>query len=435
MPKSKLFYTLIGAVVLLVAILVWVMPPLFGARTADRVFVAPTPSPDITVHVIFPSQGSTPGLAHYAEHLAWYNTIGQEDLTADLHSNAWASDRAIGYWLSGPPEELSDILGTLKRLFDPITLDPLFAEQERGIILREYDFRMAGNSGAMTAEKMRAFLYEGTPLGTSVLGTPAQIAAIEYDEARAFHAATHIPERASLVVTGDITPRAVQRALRDLDWPLQTSADTEIADQPFELAAPAQTTVTYPDDTAVPRLIWRRVVTLPEPIRFDLLHAQSVLLRDILDTTQPGGLAGPLRFDATFARSFDVQIWPIDEDNVEISFSAAPDRDISLTSLKDAFEQTLNNIAADGIPQETYDRVLGRMDDFWPDWNDDDDTAYWMADYILDQVSAVRTPLPLGDVKTLSDDLSLEAINALLQALVGEGRTAHAFIGPKETFQ
>ena len=106
-----------------------------------------------------------------------------------------------------------------------------------------------------------------------------------------------------------------------------------------------------------------------------------------------------------------------------------------MTSLKAAFEQTINNLAADGIPKETNDRVLGRMDDFWPDWNDDDDTAYWMADYILDQVSAVRTPLPLGDVKTLSDDLSLEAITALLQALVGKGRTAHAFIGPKETFQ
>ncbi|MBK5933387.1 hypothetical protein CCR78_05255 [Rhodovulum imhoffii] len=384
-----------------------------------------------SVHVIF-AYDSAALEAHYLEHLVWLNAVGAER-AADRHSNAWTSDTAVGYWLSGAPEDLPDLLETLKGVFDPINLPSEFAGKERDIVLREYEFRMTDNPDAQAGEAMKAFLYDGNVIAVSPIGTPDEIMMLDYDAARAVHAATHVPANARLVVIGDVTERRLRRAMRDAGWPEMEPAD--VAPPPFELVAPETTTLRYPDPDAAPRMGWRRVVALPEPVQFDLLEAQTALLRDILDTNLPGGLAGPLRFDAAVARSFDVQVWPIDEDNIEISFSAAPDAGVSLTQLKTAFEDTLSEVANGGIPEATYSRVLNRFDGFWPDWDDDDETSRWMADYVLDRVSNLRGALSKRELQRLHRGLSLDTTNELLRQLAGDGRTAIAFIGPEESFE
>ena len=402
--------------------------------TLNATFVQCSSSNKVTVHAIFPLGGADPVTAHYAEHLAWLNAVGGERDT-DRHSNAWTSDTAVSYWLSGSPDDLVELLETLSGVMDPIDLPRDFAEQERDIVLREYQMRMVGNPDAQAAEAMDAFLYHGNAIAASVIGTPDEIQALDYEDARTLHAETHRPETATLVVTGDVTKREVRRALRKAGWSEADGARAEIAPPSFDLASAAETTLRYPDADAAPRLAWRRVVTLPEPVPFDLLEARTALLRDILDTNLPGGLAGPLRFDAATARSFDARIRPIDENEIEIGFFAAPDQGVSLPELRVAFETALSDIAAAGIPDATFARVRDRFDDFWPDWTDADETDRWMADYVLDRVSSLRTPLGVRKLRRLEDDLSLDSTNLFLRQLAGEGRTAAAFIGPEESFE
>lgn len=86
-------------------------------------------------------------------------------------------------------------------------------------------------------------------------------------------------------------------------------------------------------------------------------------------------MARPLFFDAAIACSLDLRIRPIDEDNIEIRFTAAPGTDVSLAVPRDAFEAALSDSAAQGILESTHSRVLGRFEDFWPDWEDADETA------------------------------------------------------------
>jgi len=176
-------------------------------------------------------------------------------------------------------------------------------------------------------------------------------------------------------------------------------------------------------------MIWRRVIELETPVQFDLLEAQTALLRDILDTSLPGGLAGPLRFDAFVARNLDIGVWPIDENNVEMRLTAIPDSDVTFSELRSEFEDTLNEIAVKGLPHTTFSRILDRFDGFWPDWDDKDETANWMADYAFDRISLLRDPLPKSELKLLAGELSLETTNDLLRRLSGEGRTAVALIG------
>ncbi|MYF88627.1 MAG: insulinase family protein [Boseongicola sp. SB0676_bin_33] len=416
----------------------WPWQPDFGwgepeSRRAS--ILVETESAEVRVHLVFAAPPDSHPLLHYAEHLAWMNSMGANARDADRHSNAWTSDRAVSYWLSGAPEDLPDVLETLSGVFDPIDLPREFAEQERNVILREYERGVAGNPDALASRELDAVLYEGNAIAASVIGTPEEIMALDYDEARALHAVTHRPEGATLVIIGDVSEREARRALRKAGWQEPEGGRVELAPPSFDLAAPADTTLRKTWPKAAPRLLWRRVVTLTEPVQFDLLEAQTALLRDILDTNLPGGVAGPLRFDAAVARSFGIWIWPIDEDNVEVRFTAEPDRDVSLTALQAVFEETLAETAESGIPEATYSRVLNRFDGFWPDWEDEDDTARWMADYVLERVSGLREPLSELELKRLDPGLSLESTNALLRQIAGEGRTVAAFIGPEDTFE
>jgi len=376
----------------------------------------------------------TTGLPHYTEHLAWLNANdGVRD--TDRHSNAWTNSYAVGYWLSGRPEDLPDLLSQLKGIFDPLDLPESFALEERDIVLREYEFRISDNPRAQASEAMDAFLYAGNSIAASVIGTPEDIMAFTYDDAKALHAETHIPENAVLVVTGDVSQRQLTRAMDEAGWPQAVPVADVLVPPPFDIAAPAVERFEFPGADAAPLLVWRKVVVLPEPVQFDLLEARAALLADILRANLPGGVAGPLRFDAAIARSFDINIWPIGEDNIEIEFTAAPDSGVTLTELEEAFTATFAEIAASGVPEDTYARILARFEDFWPDWGDEDETAEWMADYLLDRVSIMRPPLSERELKRISDDLSLIATNTLLQQLVGDGRAAIAYVGPEERFQ
>lgn len=90
----------------------------------------------VSVDIIFPRAAFPGPLAHYTEHLAWLPQIGKNSRPLDRHGNAWTGYPAMGYWQSGRPEDLPDILRKLATVFDPIAIPREFAEEERDIILR-----------------------------------------------------------------------------------------------------------------------------------------------------------------------------------------------------------------------------------------------------------------------------------------------------------
>ncbi|MEP1698784.1 MAG: insulinase family protein [Paracoccaceae bacterium] len=432
---------LFGAVLGVLSILAvgWVVHSWSGSGAMHRVHHVQGAIADrVKVQVVLPIQhdgyDNAHPLAHYTEHLAWLSAMGGSR-DPRHHSNAWTNSHAVGYWLSGPSEDVSDILEKLFRVFEPFELPQNFAAEERSIVLREYDSRIRSNTAAQAGQEINAFLYQGNTIATSVIGTPDQIRSFTYEDAKGFHAATHRPENATLIVTGDVSKRDIRRVVEQAGWHAPGDPLIDVATPSFDLAETDSVTLRYPDASVSPRLIWRRTVELPEPVPFDVLEAQTALLRSILDTNLTGGIAGPLRYDAAFARSFSINIWPIDEDNIELQFTAAPDRDISLSALQAAFENAMSEITAEGIPEDTFNRVLERFDGFWPDWTDTEETTEWMASYVMDRVSALRDPLPEHELKRLDQYLSLESTNALLLELAGDGRTATAFMGPEEVFE
>ncbi|WP_428545951.1 M16 family metallopeptidase [Profundibacter sp.] len=400
----------------------------FNQTSDNRILTVAQPElPQVSVHIVFAHDG--PALQmHYVEHLSWLNAVGSQDHPKDRDTNAWTTDLAVGYWLSGKPEDLPDLLRTLAGVFEPITLPDDFAGQEKTILRREYDLRLVDNINRQAATVMNAFLYQGNAIATSPLGTPEQIAALDYDAARALHDATHLPQNATLVVVGNITDGQVQEAVAAAGLAGKIGTETQITPPDFNLA-PAETRVfTFDDPAAAPRMIWRKVVTLKQPVNFDLLETQTALLGDILDTNLPGGLAGPLRYDAFITRRFSVSVIALDERHIELRLSAAPDRGVSFARLQAAFETALA-ISEQNIPPATWERVRERFKTYWPDWNDKKEVGNWMADYVLNRVQNLRIPLGKAELRQLDVQLARDDLNELLLALAGPGRTAVAFIG------
>lgn len=405
------------------------------ANASSSVIVAETQASDITAYLIWPNPPAAPGLAHYVEHLAWANAVGAQERRLDNHSNAWTSGYAIGYWLSGRPDDLQDVLRRLLNTAQPLTVDPIFAGGERDVVMREYDFRLGNNIDMQAAERMDAFLYRGNQIATSVIGSRDDITALTYDDARAFHAKTHTLDAATLVVVGDVSRRQVNRALRNIGHPEDGFGTAGVEPVRFSLAAPETTYFRFPKEDAASRVQFRKIARLDAPMDFDLLEVHAILLRNILDANVPGGLAGPLRFDAAFARSFQVSIWPLDEQHIELYITAEPDRGVTLTALSNQIETVLQSIARDSIPIGSYRRLKDRFGGFWPNWTDEEEAERWMADYTLERVASLRRPLSATSVRDMHDQISAEVVNTLTDALGAQGRTAITFIGPERTFE
>ncbi|WP_170566501.1 insulinase family protein [Ruegeria atlantica] len=398
-----------------------------------NIHIVETDDDEISAFVVFPVGNTPPHEMHYVEHLVWLNSIKSSSGNVDSHSNAWTNSHSVGYWLSGPSGDLFDLLNKLSGVFSPIELQRDFAEQEKNIILREREFWKVGDIREIANEEMNAFLYQNNSIATSVTGDSAQIADLDFDRARKLHLATHKPDTATIIVIGGVSEKQTHRVLQKQDW-IKPKDIRQTQPLRFNLSGIAEKAFQYPNQNTAPTLIWRHVVTLPESIQYDLLDAQTLLIGDILGSSLTGGLAAPLHYDAAIARSFDFEIWPLDEDNVEIRFIGSPDQGVSLSQLQGAFEDTFSKITTDGIPEQTFNQVFNRFEADWPDWNDDTETSHWRADYVLRSTSVLRMPLPTSAVRALKAQLSLDSTNGLLRSLGAEGRTSVALIGPKERF-
>jgi predicted Zn-dependent peptidase len=397
---------------------------------ADGIFTIHVPSDPkkVSVTLVLPRAAYPGPLAHYVEHLSWLPNMGKDSRPFDRHTNAVTGPLTIVYWQSGDPKQLPDMLRKLATVFEPIAVPREFAEQERDIVLREYDLRMADNPDGKIGEDVNAFLYAGNPDAYSVIGKPAEIRAMTFDEAKAFHAATHRPELARLVMIGDISKKELRRAMKTAGFPALSGDRARITQPPFTLAGLESRNFAYPNHEIAPRIAWRKVVTLPAPVDYDLLVIQSRLLRNILETSLPGGLAGPLRHDNMIARAFSISITALDEDNVEIGFYGDPDTGVTFSQLQSAFETALAS-SAKSIPDATYKRVRERFKDYWPDWNDREKVGDWMADYTQARVQNLRQPLPENRIRKLDAKLKKQDIERLLKALAGPGRLAVATFG------
>jgi predicted Zn-dependent peptidase len=380
----------------------------------------------VSLNLIIPYRATRPGLAHYLEHLVFLSAIEGKWGDTNPDTNAVTDDRSIIYTLTGKPDQLEAILRVLAGVFRPLSLSAPQADEERGIVMREYDLYLANDIRARAVEAIGPFLYAGTPSAFSVIGSPDDIKALSLAEAQRLHEDTHQPGRAMLFVTGEMTPAGLAAALEASHFP-HLAALASIGPAPFNPAPPAERRFLFPDDATSPGFIWNKVIALPQPMDFDRLDATCYLLADILQSGLSGGVAKPLLYDGAIASYVWVSCDPLDERHVEVFLRAEPDDGVSFPALRKAVESALEQ-APQAISPATFERLHKRLTAKWQ-CNCNAPSGGWYDNYRLRRLSAQRLPKSMAELQAIDATISFASLKDLATRLSAPGRLAVVEIG------
>ena len=172
------------------------------------------------------------GLAHFVEHMAFRGsahvadgaiekTLSQLGLSFGADINASTQQDQTVYQFDLPksdPKTMETALFYLREIAGNLTLDPAAAKTEAGVVLSELRLR---DVPAFRALQARLNLALVDPHATALPnGDPAIIGQAPVDQLRAYYNAFYRPDRATLIVVGDIDPADLAKQVDKLfgDW-------------------------------------------------------------------------------------------------------------------------------------------------------------------------------------------------------------------------
>lgn len=172
------------------------------------------------------------GAAHFVEHMAFNGSknipegqlipkLERLGLSFGADTNATTSFDFTSYKLDLPnaqAEVIDAALLMMREIGDRLTIAPAAVERDRGILLSEASVRNDPNRRRL-ANVLEAQL-PGNRLAGSIKADPQQISRISAKDLRAFYHAHYRPDRATLVIVGDVDPAELQRkiAATFADW-------------------------------------------------------------------------------------------------------------------------------------------------------------------------------------------------------------------------
>jgi zinc protease len=177
------------------------------------------------------------GLAHLIEHMAFNGSAhfkpGElvsyfESVGARLgpHVNAYTSFDETVYMLDLPsdkPEVVARGLTALSDFAGELTLSQQEVDKERGVVIEEW--RGGLGAGTRIRDKQFPVLFHDSRYAERLpIGKPDIIRNAPVARLRAFYDTWYRPERAAVVVVGDIDPAKIEQSVKDLFSPLKDRA-------------------------------------------------------------------------------------------------------------------------------------------------------------------------------------------------------------------
>jgi zinc protease len=179
------------------------------------------------------------GLAHVLEHMAFRGSknvppgdmikiLERDGLAFGPDTNAETEWTQTVYMLDLPhtsPSVLETGLMLMRETAGNLLLDPKLLETERGVVLSEERLRDTPNYRAEKSQ-IDLFLHGQLAADRFPIGVADVIKTAPAAQVRAFYEANYRPERATLVVVGDVDPAATEAKIKTLfgDWTDQGAA-------------------------------------------------------------------------------------------------------------------------------------------------------------------------------------------------------------------
>lgn len=182
------------------------------------------------------------GVAHFLEHMAFNGSQNIEEgdlkkslerlgLTFGADSNASTSFSRTIYKLNLPEnddETVDYALKVLREISDRLLIDVEAVDRERGVVLAEEN--RSDNAFRAAQRATNEFIYENAlQIRRPTIGTPESLELISAEMLRSFYESYYRPERAFLVIAGDIALDEMEQKITDTfsDW-------NPVGNQPIE---------------------------------------------------------------------------------------------------------------------------------------------------------------------------------------------------------
>ena len=186
-----------------------------------------TLAPVVTVEMNFLVGGNEtppgfPGMAHAQEHMAFRGCTGMSaDQTAAIYAelggenNADTQQNITQYFATVPAADLEVALKAQAACLAGVEDSNSEWAQERGAIEQEVA-RDLSNPTYKFIDRLNRDMFSGTPYAHDPLGTKASFDATTGEMLKSFYRTWYAPDRAVLVIVGDIDPAATLEKVRQL---------------------------------------------------------------------------------------------------------------------------------------------------------------------------------------------------------------------------
>lgn len=202
------------------------------------------------------------GLSHALEHMMFKGSekLGPGEASRVLRDlgaeeNAFTSDDYTAFYQVLAKDRLpvsmeleADRMATLKLPADEFS-------REIEVIKEERRMRTDDKPSAKAFELFKAMAYPASGYHTPTIGWMADLDRMKIDELRAWYKAWYVPNNATLVVVGDVTPDQV-KALAQRFFGSIARRDTPPSKLPLELAEPGERQLTVHVKTELPSVVY-----------------------------------------------------------------------------------------------------------------------------------------------------------------------------------
>ncbi|MBU2566946.1 insulinase family protein [Patescibacteria group bacterium] len=156
------------------------------------------------------------GAAHFVEHMMFKGTtkrpntqaISQELDRYGAEYNAYTGKDLTGYYIKMDAKHTDTAIDMLHDMLFHSKFDKVEVERERTVILEEINM-YEDSPRDHIADMLEEALFKGSTLSWNIAGTRQTVRAMKASELKAFHDAYYIPARMTVVLAGNVNPKAV----------------------------------------------------------------------------------------------------------------------------------------------------------------------------------------------------------------------------------
>lgn len=413
-------------------------PSQFQLANGLQVVVVPDHRVPIVTHMVFYRIGSVDemsgeeGLAHYLEHMMFMGTPrfpkGEFDRYVmrggGMHNATTTQDRTT-YYQRMPRNALEHLMTLEADRMQNLQFTETAALNERNVVIEEY-LGNAGQPGFPFFLATSAALYADHPYARPPIGDEPGIAKFDGAKAMAFYRRHYTPQRAIVVVGGDVTAAEV-RVLAERTYGRVERRDIAPMDvRPLPERAPTtlRVVVSHPRVSGVH--VSRTYLTgsaSAMPVQdttalslFTYIVGNGMLSRlhrALVDEALASGVSGGYQL-----RRFAGQV----------TFEAAALPGVSSEVIEAAFDRVLADIAANGVTESEFDDMKQRF--LATRVYDEDDTATRSESIGSSMIAGWRLEDVLQSRQRI-ESLSLADVNRVGRELLRNSRSVTGLLVPE----